>query len=343
MIAFFREHLETTLGIPVHFGQITELTTLPCAIVRTTTAEHKQSFSRATGFRVSAIAVSIFSRSYLSVDSLFEQFAAAYNGQWIQLGNFPTRCNIDDEEDEAYPAPDGSDDAIYARETVVRCHWSATPGAINNPSVNYPGYVPLDGQEGEVLQWLGGQSSWRLLPPYTWWVPPRVSGRAYDAPGLDSLVSGVIGNRVMVTGQIEVMPFVPQVDLQFASVGVVVNTAAAGSNVVVCIYSDSAGPGALLWTAGLDTSAAGYRSLAVTGTLSAGQVYWIGQLVTGTPTLKNRGLNQLYVLGAPSNTTPSGYLGYRRSGISAPPDPFSPVESELVTTPAPVLVRLVAA
>lgn len=129
MILQLRRHLERHVGLPFHFVTITEDEARPCGTVRKSAVERQQPLSLKTaprssrGSRVAGVEVILFADDYERLDEISEGVVEDYNGAVIDLPEVGTATIlIDDEDDEAYPAGDGSDNYIYSRTLNFRVH-----------------------------------------------------------------------------------------------------------------------------------------------------------------------------------------------------------------------------
>lgn len=124
MIITLREHLETTLSLPVHWVAINERDNFPCCTLRKSLLDTHHGLKKANGWAVTGVELTVYALDYEKLESISREVVAKYDGKLEALteGRNKLKIYIDDEDDDAYPAPDGSDDWIYAREISIRVH-----------------------------------------------------------------------------------------------------------------------------------------------------------------------------------------------------------------------------
>lgn len=123
MITDFREHLETTVSLPVHFISITELEERPCLAIRKTSADFHQALNNATGFRVTAIEIGIYAEDYQTLEDTTETILETYNGEVLTIGTYSCKFVVEDEDDDSFPPVEGSQDWVFYRQILVRVHY----------------------------------------------------------------------------------------------------------------------------------------------------------------------------------------------------------------------------
>lgn len=124
MIIELRQHLEKTLAVPVHWVAISEREPLPCCTLAKTLLSTHHELQRRNGWAVTGVDLTIYSLCYEQLDELAASVGDDYDGRHepLKRGSHAAKIYIDDEDDDAYPAPDGSDDWIYARQISIRVH-----------------------------------------------------------------------------------------------------------------------------------------------------------------------------------------------------------------------------
>lgn len=124
MIIELREHLETNLGLPVHWVAITEMERRPCASLRQTLVDTRHGLAKASGWAVTGVELQIYADDYERLDAIAAELIAIYDG-WLDPivdGGSKVKIYVDDQDDDAFPSPDGSDDWVYARSINLRIH-----------------------------------------------------------------------------------------------------------------------------------------------------------------------------------------------------------------------------
>lgn len=130
MIAKLREAIERRTGLPIHYVAITELEQRPCGSIGTKFLDTHQELQKANGFAVTGVQLTLFADDYETLDDLADKFRADFDGQRLALvdGDREVKIYIDDSEDDAFPAGEGSDDWIYSREIDLRVHHKLSEG-----------------------------------------------------------------------------------------------------------------------------------------------------------------------------------------------------------------------
>lgn len=126
-ISSLRQHCEglfSNPAVPFHFVAINEGEHRPCATIRKATIEDRQGIdqTKKSGFRVTSVEVEFFADEYETMEDLADQLVEALDGESIQLDGRTVTCLVTDENDDAYPGQDGSDDWIYGRTLTIRFH-----------------------------------------------------------------------------------------------------------------------------------------------------------------------------------------------------------------------------
>ena len=113
--------------------------------------------------------------------------------------------------------------------------------------------------------------------------------------------------------RLDLMPFIPAVDITVSSLSIDCSTAQAGSNVRILVYSNNNGsPGTkLLESTNLSTSApTGVKTYTVAYTFLAGTIYWVGTHWSSTSTLRGIPLANSISIGTPAGAGSTMYTLY---------------------------------
>ena len=124
MIKDLRRHLESTLGIPVHYVAINETERRPCAAIRQSLFDSHQALQKANGFAVTGLQLNLYGEDYERLLDLTDEIRKHYDGSRIPLikGGRSVKLTLEDIDDDALPGEDGSDDWIYVRQINFRIH-----------------------------------------------------------------------------------------------------------------------------------------------------------------------------------------------------------------------------
>lgn len=122
MITKLRAVFEDQQKIPFHLVTITETESRPCATIRRQLIDDRQGIGGKSGFRVNGVEIEVFADDYETMEAIAEKITDDYDGEAIEIGGKRATVLITDEDDEAYPGQDGSDDWIYARTLTMRIH-----------------------------------------------------------------------------------------------------------------------------------------------------------------------------------------------------------------------------
>ena len=122
MIQQLRQHIETAIGVPIHYVLVTEQESFPCGAIRLRSDDHKQTLQRSNGFRTSMVEVAIYADNYAALDTLGEQLAMTIDGQTVALDDGECRIVVEDADDSATPSPFGNDDFLFFRTYELRVH-----------------------------------------------------------------------------------------------------------------------------------------------------------------------------------------------------------------------------
>lgn len=130
MIRQFRDHIEGKQGIPVHWVAINESEVFPCATLRKSLLDTHHALQHANGWAVTGVELTVYALDYEELDTIADGLRERYDGWLAPLteGRGKVKIKIDDEDDDAFPAPDGADDWIYAREITIRIHHRTNEG-----------------------------------------------------------------------------------------------------------------------------------------------------------------------------------------------------------------------
>jgi hypothetical protein len=103
---------------------ITERETFPCCTLKKSLLDTHHALKKPNGWAVTGVDLTVFAFDYEKLESISAEVVAKYDGLLKPLteGRNNVKIYVDDEDDDAYPAPDGSDDWIYARTISLRVH-----------------------------------------------------------------------------------------------------------------------------------------------------------------------------------------------------------------------------
>lgn len=221
-------------------------------------------------------------------------------------------------------------------------------GADGAPGVG----VPAGGTAGQVLQKVDGTDY------NTTWATPSGGGGVVGIHYLVPLASGekidlsVNGTTAVTvagaTRRCDFVPFIPAKNLVFSDLSIEVTTLLASSTALVGVYSDVNGVPTTLLVQGdtaLDCGSTGIKSTSVnigsgsTYTLTAGNVYWIACVTSGTQTLRGIPAGAQYSIGMANST--GARAGFRRATLGSMSLPSTAPSTTLTngSTPQVILTK----
>lgn len=124
MIITLRQHIETKMAIPVHWVAITESDPLPACTLRKSLLDTRHGLQKPNNSAVTGVDLVVYAYDYEEMENLSAGFIEIYDGWLAPLteGRAKLKIYVDDEDDDVYPSPDGSDNWIYARTISIRVH-----------------------------------------------------------------------------------------------------------------------------------------------------------------------------------------------------------------------------
>ena len=141
--------------------------------------------------------------------------------------------------------------------------------------------------------------------------PIVISGQVYNQSVGAAAKVTIIGSA----GRLDLMPFIPAVDMTIVNLSVECTTLVGASNVRILVYSNSNGsPNTkLIESPNLDTSTIGIKTYTVSYTFLAGVTYWVGAHWSSTSALRSISLANLINIGTPAAGGTTNYTLYRLS------------------------------
>jgi len=148
--------------------------------------------------------------------------------------------------------------------------------------------------------------------------PSIITGQTYNQ-SFGAVAKAAIAGTA---NRLDLMPFIPAVDITVSSLSVDCSVAVPGSNVRILVYSNSNGsPNTkLLESVNLSGNPTGIKTYTVSYTFLAGTIYWVGAHWSSTTTLRGIPVANSINIGTPITASSSIYCVYTLSATfgSAP-------------------------
>lgn len=118
MISIFRQHIEDSIKIPLHYVHLTQDESFPAACIRQTNGEATNVVGNRTNTKEIGFEISMYTYDYLELENLTILLDDTYDGESITIGDYGCQFRIRDIQDDSFPSA-GSDDWIYEKEITM--------------------------------------------------------------------------------------------------------------------------------------------------------------------------------------------------------------------------------